>query len=332
MKISTCVPALLTGALLALAGCDGAPMAPRTDTAEVPPRALLAEPVSSTAMARRSQCVNNLKQMGLGFHNRHPLGLIMHDPSIDVELGDDSRAAGSFFGHLLVGEDGEACGTAQLEFDTGDLILLFISGGTMREEHDHLVVTFEGEAELCQERDERCHAAPFTGEVRVPAQQGLGPGDGRLYIAVGDVNSYEFEARMYLLLPGQGEGGRLTLSDGPTTLWMDDEKIGSAGIRLTGQVGTAAVHGGAQFLLADGSVRIFTVLLGLLLHEGDGYRWVFHILPQMDQPIDGQGQRPASRIVGSELLLRSGPTLQDDDTWIIGGVVYIRDKGDWICL
>jgi hypothetical protein len=325
------IPLSMVG-LLALAGCDGALVAPRTDTVDVPLHALLGESGSSAAMARtscakRMGAMNNLHQMTLNPHRPQQLGLIVHGPSVDVDRGDDGRTAGTVAGFLLAEQDGEGCGELQVTF--GDGSVRFISSSIDPTwDGESWVLILAGEAVFCPARDGPCDLAGFTGEVQ------LAPAEGQWVFQLSKEGSelfgpseYRFAAPTYLVLPGQGEDERLTLSDGPTALWMDEERIGSAGIRLTGLVGTAAVRG--QILsIADGASNTvaWAVLLGLLLREGDGYRWV--LLTERA----GERQAPITPLVGSELLLRSGPTLEDGDTWVLGGVVYVRDQGDWICL
>jgi hypothetical protein len=345
MKISTYTLALLAGATLAAAGCDGATTAPQTDTAAVMRHALLEESGSSATVPSSTICRNNLKQLTLSPVSGATLGLFVHDSPVEVDRGDDGGAAGSVYGHLLAQQDADGCGEVHVQMGDGSVRFISESVSPIWE-REPLVLELAGQAEFCPARGGPCELAGFTGVVHVePGFQGqaifqLSRDGGTL----DGPSEYRFAARTFVwskdragggndVLSGQNGDDILTVTDPRAALWMDGEKVGWAGIQLAGIVGTLAVEGSIQVMLGDGGVKIFSVLLGLLVREADGgYSWVVHILPYMDQSADGHGQRLATHIVGSELRLRSGAALQDDDTWILGGVVYQRVGGDWICL
>jgi hypothetical protein len=311
MRIHAWTPAMLALTLPVLTGCDGTPVAPRTDPVEAIP-----EFSQHQATEKEMACVNNLKQIGISSHDHDKLGLIIHDPSVDVSIGSEIPVAGTFFGHMLAGRDGDACGVAYLEFDEaidqGDQaivgVVLAFAGAAIHEELERRVMTFEGYAELCPYRDGPCHTARLTGEVEVSQNLGLWKFDisdmarGGLEFAVA--------AETHTLLPGPGQDvERLRLNVGPTPVWVDDRVIATVSFDLTGAVGTAAIAGKIEWRPSapERGTDLIQVQLGLLLSEGDGYRWLLHAVVQTE--------RPVYRLHHSEVRLWSGSELQSDDTW-----------------
>lgn len=52
-------------------------------------------------------------------------------------------------------------------------MVLAFAGATVHEEFERRVLTFEGTAEICIERDGPCHPAQLTGQVEVAENRGL---------------------------------------------------------------------------------------------------------------------------------------------------------------
>jgi hypothetical protein len=311
------LPLALTG-LLVLGACDG-PINPGPVTGTEDP-SFIALLLPAVQHAAALACRNNLKQIGLAMHNREDLGLVAFDTP-EVDLGDGSRTRGEVLGYLLAEQQGQGCGEVQLVTD-GGIVRFFINEIHSRGEREALVLELAGLTESCPARGE-CELAPFSGEVQVPAAQGQA-----VFQLSRDGASYQFMSWVYPIPPRDGEDDRVrhTLNEGPTTMRMGEEIIGSALLELTGVEGTAHVRGNVRVIaeIADGTSN--TVFLGVLLREGDGYRWVLLMEEQ------GRDERATARLIGSELLLLSGSALQDGDIWTIGGHDYEKSGNEWICL
>jgi len=166
MNIRKCAPTTLCTLLLALAGCDGAP---------VEPQASIAEDAPLFAKAVFKRCKPHVNPAPAAAPERAEPAVVAVAPqqSVDVDLGGYSRADGNFRAQLLGWETGQACGQARLEVEelyvgggTGILVYIVVfSGATVREVGGLTVVELVGEAEVCSEREGECRIQEVAGTV-----------------------------------------------------------------------------------------------------------------------------------------------------------------------
>lgn len=173
-------PAVLMPVLLslplALIGCDGTSMAPRLGHGDDEPQ---------FGKAQFTYCKPHVNVNSGTSSPRTGPAVIAVAPHqrVDVQLDDDSRAAGDFVGQLLVWEDGAACGQASLELDPdAELTLVFSvsEATTSRDVSGGRVVAFRGTTWLCPTGGQECRAEEMTGTVAEqpddPVWQFHGPG------------------------------------------------------------------------------------------------------------------------------------------------------------
>jgi hypothetical protein len=122
-------------------------------------------------------------------------------------------------------------------------------------------------------------------------------------------------------------GGKYVVTStthGPVSVRLDGRQ-GTAMIQIAGAVG-GHVNGNMSIRIGGNKTEYF-VRDGELRREGAGYRW---ILEGWAVEI---GMGPAiHRAFSSEMSLRSGGSLADDDIWIIDDLVCFYDQGELICL
>jgi hypothetical protein len=117
---------------------------------------------------------------------------------------------------------------------------------------------------------------------------------------------------------------RVGITRGPVPLHLYGLQ-GTAMIQIVGAVG-ASVNGNMSIDIGDNRTE-YLVRDGELRREGDGYRWILNGLA-----IETRQGSAIHRTFSSELTLRSGETVADDDIWIIDDLVCFYDQGELICL
>jgi hypothetical protein len=153
MKIRRYAPTLLPMMLLALAGCDEAPLVP---DASAPAAISYATPRTESAatVASRSQCVHNPEWTNS--NDSDPgVKLLLHMLSPSQKVVDQDAREWRFRANVRVwDDDGNACGGAQLEsrHENEYYHLYFRSVTIASQDERRIVLEFDGEVESCSRR------------------------------------------------------------------------------------------------------------------------------------------------------------------------------------
>lgn len=263
MNVPRSLPVCLTVGLLILSACDSVPSAPdvehilATGTAD-------AEPMCCKEKFTRSK--------------PHVNGVAPDQPVL-VGLAYDREAEGRFrAGFRVFG--GGADGQARLEIDepyagggTGVLVIIIaFTDATVHEREGRRVVQFEGDVQVCSEREGECRTEEMTGAV----DQGVDD-DAAWRFDLSGV-AFEFYARTKFIVPGDiiavtagwhAMGGGMNTNVTTLTLFNGEPVAGGEFTQAGGQpANRVARWDGSEWQGLGGGIG-FGSIRALVVHDGD---------------------------------------------------------------